>query len=85
MSPLRAKVLANEGWFAHCQWLFFESNRSNGSFARDLRLKAGLSLREVARRMEISAPFLSDLEWGHRTWSEKQCLKWEEAMQAYLK
>lgn len=33
---------------------------------RALREASGLSLRKVARRMGISAPYLSDLERGNR-------------------
>ena len=34
------------------------------------RLVRGLSLREVSRRLGISAPYLSDLERGNRNWNE---------------
>lgn len=33
--------------------------------------KAGLSLREMARRLKFSAPFVSHLERGRRNWTEK--------------
>lgn len=37
-----------------------------GQRLRDLRESAGLSLREVAKAANISAPFLSDVELGRR-------------------
>jgi transcriptional regulator with XRE-family HTH domain len=37
-----------------------------GQRLRELRERAGLSLREVAKSAEISAPFLSDVELGRR-------------------
>ncbi len=37
-----------------------------GQRLRELRERAGLSLREVAKAAEISAPFLSDVELGRR-------------------
>ena len=37
-----------------------------GQRLRDLRERAGLSLREVAKAADISAPFLSDVELGRR-------------------
>jgi ribosome-binding protein aMBF1 (putative translation factor) len=37
-----------------------------GQCLRRLRQDAGLSLREVARRMGVSAPHVSDCEHGHR-------------------
>jgi predicted transcriptional regulator len=80
MSPLRSRVQSNDEWFAHCGRLFVKSNRENGQFARECREKAGLSLRALAKRMGISAPFLSDLERGNRQWSDAQCIKWETAM-----
>ncbi len=37
-----------------------------GQRLRELRERAGLSLREVAKAADISAPFLSDVELGRR-------------------
>ncbi|MDB6125165.1 MAG: family transcriptional regulator [Pedosphaera sp.] len=37
-----------------------------GQRLRELRERAGLSLREVAKAAKISAPFLSDVELGRR-------------------
>src|SRR5687767_7377560 len=39
---------------------------SMGQRLRELRERAGLSLREVAKAAKISAPFLSDVELGRR-------------------
>jgi transcriptional regulator with XRE-family HTH domain len=39
---------------------------SMGQRLRELRERAGLSLREVAKAANISAPFLSDVELGRR-------------------
>ena len=41
-----------------------------GQFVRQLREKAGFSLRELARALDISPPFLSDVELGRRYPSE---------------
>jgi DNA-binding transcriptional regulator YiaG len=41
--------------------------RALGNDLRKRREKANLSLREVARRSGISAPYLSDCEKGNRT------------------
>lgn len=38
---------------------------------RDARLKAGVGLCALARAMRISAPYLLDLERGHRTFSDR--------------
>lgn len=80
MSPLRSRIRANDEWFAHCGRLFVNENRLNGAYARECREKAGISLRELARRMKVSAPFLSDLERGNRQWSDSVAGKWEAAM-----
>lgn len=42
-----------------------------GEFIRQLREKADLSLRELARKLDISPPFLSDIELGRRYPSEE--------------
>lgn len=39
---------------------------------RRLRQRWGVSLREMARRLDISAPYLSDLELGKREWTEEK-------------
>ena len=52
-----------------------------GNFMRVFRICAGISLREIARRMKVSAAFLCDLEHGKRNWTQekfesyKACLK----------
>ena len=42
-----------------------------GQKLRELREKADLSLRELATRLDVSAPFLSDIELGRRYPSEE--------------
>ena len=37
-----------------------------GEAIRELREKADISLRELAKQVEVSAPFLSDVELGRR-------------------
>jgi len=37
-----------------------------GDRIRELREQEGISLRELARKIEVSAPFLSDVELGRR-------------------
>lgn len=42
----------------------------HGKEARARRKQAGLSLREVARRMGFSVAYVSDLELGRRGWND---------------
>jgi DNA-binding XRE family transcriptional regulator len=44
---------------------------ATGDLFRRARTKMGLTLREAARRMGISAAYLSDLERGNRAWTLK--------------
>src|SRR5512135_1518409 len=46
-----------------------------------MRRDAGLSLRETARRLKISAPYLSDMEQGKRG----QTIEWLKKLDAALK
>ena len=46
-------------------------HRPLGAEMRRRREAKGFALREVARRLGISAPFLSDLELGRRNWTEE--------------
>jgi|SRR5581483_10903101 len=41
-------------------------NANLGETIRTYREEAGLSLRELARRVNVSAPFMSDVELGRR-------------------
>ena len=54
---------------------------SSGKTARKKRERANVSLREIARRMKISAPYLSDLELGKRNWSVKLARRFESAVE----
>lgn len=38
---------------------------------RGFREKQGISLRFVAKRLQFSAAYVSDLELGRRNWSDK--------------
>lgn len=52
-------------------------DRAIGEAMKAIRVEAKLSLRKLALRMNISAPYLSDLERGNRGWSEVR-------MQSYM-
>jgi hypothetical protein len=52
----------------------------NGGYFRVLRLRAGLSLREVAKRLRISAAYLSDMELGRRAFHPKYISNYEAAL-----
>lgn len=41
-----------------------------GAEFRRLRKEKNVSMNEMARRMKISAPYLSDLERGKRNWTQ---------------
>lgn len=52
-----------------------------GEQMRDARKEAQLSVREAAKRLGISAPFLSDMELGRR----KPSIKWVEKLSQLIK
>lgn len=81
-STFVSRVRSNDDWLAHCQNLHREQQRRDGAYARQLREQRGLKLREVARRMGISAPMLSDLERGNRNWTNATLAAWEDALNA---
>lgn len=43
-----------------------------GAIVRVRRILRGLSLRKLAKAMDISAMFLSDLERGKRNWNQER-------------
>ena len=52
---------------------------ATGAAMRQLRKAHNISLREIARRMDFSAPFISDLELGRRNWTSKLALDYMTA------
>lgn len=63
----------------HCDEIM-ENPIHRGKVMRDKRVAKLLSIREVARHMEISAAYLSDLEHGRRVWSEGLIDDYEAAL-----
>lgn len=53
--------------------------RAVGALMRKVREAKGLSLREVARRLKWSAPYVSDLERGQRVWTTTKQQRFLEA------
>lgn len=53
-----------------------------GEQLRKEREAAGVSMREVARRMKMSAPFLSDVENGFRHFSPEHTARYRAALKA---
>lgn len=51
-------------------------HKATGEAMRQLRKAQRVSLREVARHMKLSAPFVSDLELGRRNWDGARALKY---------
>lgn len=51
-----------------------------GEAMRAKRERTGKSLRAVAEKMKISAPYLSDLERGNRLFSPEHVVRFEAAL-----
>lgn len=65
----------------HCNGTGQQLNhRDLGKQMRKKRKRLGVSLRETAERMAISAPFLSDLERGNRHWTENLIVKFNRVI-----
>lgn len=52
---------------------------ATGATMRQLRTAHSISMREIARRMNLSAPFVSDLERGRRNWTAKLAMEYMKA------
>lgn len=57
-------------------------HEKTGAMMRQRRERAKLSLREVARRLGYSAPYVSQLERGLRTWSDDKLSAYLAALQS---
>jgi hypothetical protein len=77
---LRMRIKGAAEWMVRCTELHIEENRRNGQTARAIRIKSGRSLRSVAKRMGVSAVFLSDLERGNLFWNDEHATKWATIM-----
>jgi transcriptional regulator with XRE-family HTH domain len=55
-------------------------NEQAGQMVRELRERKGVSLRTVAKRLGLSAAFISDLERGRRNWSKARFSEVEQAI-----
>ena len=55
-------------------------HEATGRQMREARVAVGLSLREVSRRMKLSASFVSDLERGRRNWNDYMVASFEAAI-----
>ena len=56
-------------------------SKETGQAARRERKSRGISLREVARRLKVSAAYISDLELGHRKWKIERIRAYEKALE----
>jgi predicted transcriptional regulator len=55
-------------------------DKAIGQAMRKMRVKAGLTGREVARRLKLSAAYVSDLELGRRAWNAARRHAYTEAI-----
>jgi ribosome-binding protein aMBF1 (putative translation factor) len=56
------------------------ATKTLGETIRELREKTDFSLRELAKKLDVSAPFLSDVELGHRYPSDEVMAKLAKAL-----
>jgi len=56
------------------------SQRALGEELRALRKKRGVSLRRMAELLDVSAPYLSDLELGRRAWSDERASEYKSKL-----
>jgi predicted transcriptional regulator len=83
MSPLTlGTVTAREG--TPCPRCYgtgvLPDDRAIGVQMRERRQRAGLTLRALARKLNLTAAYLSDLELGRRYWNATNVKRYEEAL-----
>lgn len=65
----------------HCNGTGREiDHQKTGKELRRLREKANISLRGLAKALGVSSAFLSDIELGHRNWTEEKVEKFLKAI-----
>lgn len=55
---------------------------ATGQMVRTARLKAGIPLRIVAKKLKVSVAYASDLERGRRIWNADRLLRFTKAINA---
>lgn len=60
-------------------------DRALGADRRHYREKFGISLRQFAKAVGFSAPYVVDLELGRRAWSEQLIYRFEAALEECIK
>jgi predicted transcriptional regulator len=58
-------------------------NKTTGELMREARKQQRVTLREMARRLKWSAPYVSDLELGRRTWTQAKAERYRDALFRY--
>ena len=53
---------------------------ATGTAFRAKRMASNLTLRALAREMDVSASYVSDLERGKRPWSDKLVFRYDSAL-----
>jgi transcriptional regulator with XRE-family HTH domain len=62
----RAKISQIDMLVMPCKLTSDEAMKILGEYIRELREKKDFSVRELAKKLDVSAPFLSDVELGRR-------------------
>lgn len=52
-----------------------------GAAMRELRVKAGVPQKELARSLKLSAPYLVDLEAGRRAFNSELVTRYKKALE----
>lgn len=74
----RAKIErdADSIWNACAVSVMQPNHAAIGIAMRNERKRVSVSLRGLAKRMDISAPYLGDLELGRRSWTQERLVQY---------
>jgi predicted transcriptional regulator len=75
LEAMKHKPTVAEAIMGHCthsQVTWAVNDDEVGFILRKWRYSQGVTLRRLARKLKMSAPYLSDLEIGNRKWSLKK-------------
>lgn len=68
----------------HCLGSGYEIDHAKtGASLRRKRKAVNMSLRDMAKLLKVSAPYLSDLELGRRAWSSDRVAAFEDYCRLY--
>ena len=75
---------SHNGFAMSTKQVIIDDHEATGRTAQERRWSMGVGLRELARRMGLSASYVCDLEHGRRAWNEDRIRRYVDGLEACI-